>query len=81
MVAALHTLEDALAVEEEGGQWPAGVETPSGYPYCGCEDCWVRETLTIAVPRVAQAYAEGLIEPVSCTEDRTRNALAQNTPI
>lgn len=46
VVAKLDELMDA--VDNEDG---VHIETPSGYPFCGCTDCWVREVLTIAHAR------------------------------
>jgi hypothetical protein len=62
VIVTLQRLGEALEVEEEGGEWPEDVVTPSGWPYCGCEDCLVREILTIAVPRIVEAYQQGLVD-------------------
>ena len=34
-------------------------DTLSGYPFCGCEDCFWRETLTYLVPAIIEAYKAG----------------------
>jgi len=35
------------------------LETPSGYPYCGCSVCDVREALITLLPLIAEAYEQG----------------------
>ena len=42
---------------EEGPEWLP----PSGYPYCGCTTCDVREALVVLVPLIAQAVTENRI--------------------
>lgn len=37
------------------------VETESGQPYCGCDDCFWREVLSYAVTRIITGYNEGKI--------------------
>ena len=56
-IQMLHRLEESIDAEDE----TADAETLSGYPYCGCEDCQIREILTLAVPRIVAAYKQGLI--------------------
>lgn len=37
------------------------VETITGYTFCGCEDCFWRETLTYLVPKIIAGYREGKV--------------------
>lgn len=50
VVAKMQELTDALDYEDGDG------ETPSGYPFCGCTDCWVREVLTLAYTRFEKEH-------------------------
>lgn len=36
-------------------------ETPSGYPFCGCDTCRTRELLCVVVPVVLDGYTAGRI--------------------
>lgn len=36
-------------------------ETPSGFPFCGCEECEVREILALLVPIIVQATNDGYV--------------------
>jgi len=62
VATTIEVLEEALYIEESGESWPADVETPSGQPYDGCLDCQIREILTVAAPRIIEAYQQGLVE-------------------
>jgi hypothetical protein len=37
-------------------------ETISGEPFCGCAQCFWRETLFYLVPRLLEGYEEGKVE-------------------
>jgi hypothetical protein len=37
-------------------------ETLSAEPFCGCSDCFWRETLYYLVPRIIEGYKEGKLE-------------------
>ena len=37
-------------------------ETISGEPFCGCSQCFWRETLFYLVPRLLEGYNEGKVE-------------------
>lgn len=38
------------------------VETVTGQPYCGCSDCFWREILAYATPRLLQGHVDKKIE-------------------
>ena len=37
-------------------------ETLSGLPFCGCSQCFWRETLFYIVPKIIKGYEEGKVE-------------------
>lgn len=37
-------------------------ETPSGYSFCGCHDCYERERTYLAMQLALEGHAQGLIE-------------------
>lgn len=37
------------------------VETESNLPYCGCDVCHTRETISYLVPRIVQGYRDGKV--------------------
>lgn len=37
-------------------------ETVSGEPYCGCYTCYNREIIMFLIPRIIDAYKEGILE-------------------
>lgn len=39
----------------------------SGFPYCGCNVCQVRETISFFVPRVIELYKAGKLTEVTAT--------------
>ena len=39
-----------------------GFETVSGQPFCGCEVCEGREAIMWLMPRLIDAYRDGIIE-------------------
>jgi hypothetical protein len=47
--------EDAVDENDEP------IEAPSGYPYCGCTVCDVRETLVVILPLIAEAVVAGRV--------------------
>jgi hypothetical protein len=51
------TLYDSIDSGEE-------VETESGAPYCGCNDCEDRELLTYMAPRIIVGYQQKKIDLV-----------------
>lgn len=57
---------DALN-EEDGLEW----ETPSGYPFCGCDTCRTRELLSVVVPIVLDGFAAGRIRRFHLEEEAT----------
>ena len=62
VMSVVSRLEDSF--EREDGGAGEGPETPSGEPFCGCWDCVVRETLTLAVGMTLHAQTQGLAEVV-----------------
>jgi len=36
--------------------------TVSGEPYCGCSTCYNREVIMFLIPRIIDAYQQGIIE-------------------
>lgn len=47
-----------LAIDEEVDSF---VDTASGEPFCGCETCYIRETLAYTLPRILDLYINGHI--------------------
>jgi hypothetical protein len=37
------------------------IKTISGEPFCGCDTCMTRETLTYLIPRILDAHEKGLV--------------------
>ena len=40
-------------------------ETETGELYCGCMECYHRETISFLVPRIIDAYKAGILEEES----------------
>ncbi len=60
-VRRLNALDDVLDAElEEYEQATASLDPPLLAPYCGCQDCVVREALTAAWPHLLAAAREEL---------------------
>ena len=51
-------LFEAVWSEEEGEV----TETLSGQPFCGCSQCFWRETLFFVVPKIIKGFEEGKVE-------------------
>jgi len=55
-------LDEYMMVVQDSVDSDEDVETLSGQPYCGCMDCYWREVLTFASPRIMRAQLEKKIE-------------------
>ena len=55
-------LEEYMMVLQDSLDEDEDVETLSGEPYCGCSDCYWREILFFASPKLMMAQNEGKIE-------------------
>lgn len=56
---AVTRLQEDLAASLYDDDDDFDFETPSGYPYCGCDTCLTRELLVVIVPMVANAVEAG----------------------
>lgn len=61
-----HAYMDQLMTEVMEGYGEEGpMDTESGFPFCGCDTCVVRETMSYLMPRVLDLYEQGLIQKVT----------------
>lgn len=64
-----HTYMDTLMFEVMEGYGEIDPpDTASGFPFCGCDTCVVRETMAYLMPRMLDLYEQGLIKRVPSQE-------------
>lgn len=58
-----HDYMDRLMFEVMEGYGEEGPsDTESGFPFCGCDTCVVRESMAFLMPRIIDLYDQGLIK-------------------
>jgi hypothetical protein len=58
MASYVELLERSL---EDEGDDAVEVETISGVPFCGCQECWERETWLLAVKLAIEGFEAGKV--------------------
>ena len=53
-------------------------ETVTGEPFCGCSDCYTRETVLWLMPRIIDAYRAGIIEEDTDMPKLTEDSLHES---
>lgn len=48
-------------MESVDGEHDDEFDTVSGVPYCGCSTCYNREVIMFLMPRIIDAYKQGII--------------------